>query len=81
VQTNLEKLKSAFGEAFPLASAAHCDEIEYGRTEGWDSVAHMALIAQIEGTFDVMLDSNEVVELSSFSKAKEILGRYGVTFE
>jgi hypothetical protein len=41
----------------------------------------MALIAQIEGTFDVMLDTDEVVGLSSFLKAKETLGRHGVTFD
>lgn len=81
MNTNLDKLKTAFAEALPLAPDANYDEIEYGKTEGWDSVAHMAMIAQIEGAFDVMLDTDDVVGLSSYPKAKEILRKYGVTFE
>jgi len=77
----LDKLKAAFGEALPLPSSVNYDEIEYGKTDGWDSVAHMALIAQIESAFDIMLDTDDVVGMSSFPKSKEILGRYGVKLE
>lgn len=81
MQTALDKLKLAFGEAIPLSNRSNCDEIVYGKTEGWDSVAHMTLIAQIETTFDIMLGTDEVVDLSSFRKAKEILRGHGLTFE
>jgi acyl carrier protein len=81
MQSSLEKLKSAFAESMPLAEGINCDEIAYGKTNGWDSVAHMALITQIEVDFDVMLATDDVIDLSSFPKAKEILGKYGVVFE
>jgi acyl carrier protein len=81
VQTDLDKLKTAFGDALPLPPDVNYDEIAYGKMDGWDSVAHMALIAQIESIFDVMLDTDDVVGLNSFSKSKEILTRYGVKFD
>lgn len=81
MQTNLDKLKAVFGEALPLPASVNYDEIEYGKTEGWDSVAHMALVAQIEGTFDLMLETDDVVGLSSFLKAKELMSKYGVALE
>jgi acyl carrier protein len=81
VQNSLDKLKTAFAGALPLAPDANYDDIEYGKTEGWDSVAHMSLIAQIESAFDIMLETDDVVGLSSFPKSREILGRYGVAFE
>jgi acyl carrier protein len=81
VNTNLDKLKAAFGDALALAPGANYDDIEYGKTDGWDSVAHMSLIAQLEGTFDVMLDTDDVVGLSSYLRAREILSKYGVAFE
>jgi acyl carrier protein len=81
MQSSLEKLKSAFAESMPLAEDVNYDQIAYGKTNGWDSVAHMALITQIEVSFDVMLDTDDVIDLSSFTKTKEILGKHGVTFE
>jgi acyl carrier protein len=81
VQTDLDKLKAAFGEAIPLPPSVNYDEIEYGKTDGWDSVAHMALIAQIESLFDIMLETDDVVGLSSFPRSKEILTRYGVKLD
>jgi len=42
-------------------------------TENWDSVNHMVLIAAIESEFDIEFDMDEIVDLSSFNKALEIL--------
>lgn len=81
MNTNIDKLKTTFGDSLPLAPGVNFDEIEYGKTDGWDSVAHMSLVAGIEGAFDVMLETDEVVGLSSYLKAKEILGGHGVVFE
>jgi acyl carrier protein len=80
METAHDKLKSAFTMALPLPPDQVCEEIAYGRTAGWDSVAHMTLIAQIEGEFDVMLGTEDVIGMSSFLKAKEILAKHGVSF-
>lgn len=43
---------------------------------GWDSVAHMTLIAGLEDKFDCMLDMDDIIDMSSFDKSVEILKKY-----
>jgi acyl carrier protein len=76
-----ETLKTAFATALGVSPDADIENMKYGLVEGWDSVAHMALIAEIEGAFDIMMSTDEVIDLSSFAKAKEIVASHGVRFE
>ncbi len=77
--TNLDKLIKAFSDALELEPELINDELSYG-TESWDSIAHLALVASIEMEFDIMLSSEDVIDMSSFKKAKEILTKYDVGF-
>ena len=75
---SLEKLKTAFITALALPPGTDVEHAAYGETMGWDSVAHMALVAEIETAFDIMLDTDEVIGMSSFAKAEEIVTKHGV---
>jgi acyl carrier protein len=77
---NQQKLITAFVEALAIDAAQVVDELKYRAIPQWDSVAHMALIASIENQFDVLIDTDDVIDLSSVAKAKEILIKHGVTF-
>lgn len=77
---NLEKLIQAFADALGVEPGSITDSLSYGDGP-WDSVAHMAIVAAAETAFDIMLDTDDVVNMSSFAKAKEILGKYGINFE
>ena len=79
--TGLDRLKNAYVEALGVSPASDFESFEYAKTAGWDSVAHMRLVAEIETTFDIMLDTEDVIDMSSFRKARDILGKYAVTFE
>jgi acyl carrier protein len=72
----IEKLKAAFGRALPIAPDGDFEDLQYAVADGWDSVAHMQLIAEIEHEFDIMLSTEDVVGMSSFGKAREIVARY-----
>lgn len=76
-----EKLKLAFAEALDLPLAAVTDDLAYNKIPQWDSVAHMALIAAIEDAFDILIDTADVIDMSSFAKAREIVAKYGVVFD
>ena len=75
-----EKLKAAFVSVLGVSNDDDFESMAYGQTQGWDSVAHMALIAEIETTFEIMLPTDDVIGLSSFTKAREIVARNGVSF-
>jgi acyl carrier protein len=78
--SSLGKLQAAFVSAIGVPETAEFDGLAYGKTAGWDSIGHMTLVNEIESGFDIMLDTEDVIAMSSFPKAKEILGRYGVVF-
>ena len=78
---NIDKLKGAFVENVGVPSDTDWQKLAYGSTPGWDSVAHMALISGIENAFDIMLSTDEVINMSDFSKAKEIVASHGVALD
>lgn len=76
-----EQLKSVFAEALDVDPATiDWDTVAYRGIEQWDSVAHMRLVAEIEDAFDVMLDTDDVIGMSTFIIARDTLARLGVDF-
>lgn len=75
--TNLEKYKNVFMEALELQEE-QLEGLEYQKTETWDSVGHMSLVAALEEAFDIMMDTDDIIDLSSFEKGKDILKKYDI---
>ncbi len=69
-------LKTAFADALGIEKEMITDELTYNTIDEWDSVAHMTLIGEIEDVFDIMLDTDDIINMSSFTKAKEIISKY-----
>ena len=76
---NFEKYKAAFVEGLEIADGILTDELAYDTIPEWDSVGHMRLMAAIEDAFDIMLDTEDILDFGSFGKGKEILLKYDVT--
>ncbi|CAA6605825.1 conserved hypothetical protein [Rhodospirillaceae bacterium LM-1] len=72
------RLINVFRESLELPETIDISNLNYQDTERWDSVGHLTLVAAIETEFDVMLETNQVIEMSSFSKALEILNALGI---
>ncbi|MDO5563339.1 MAG: hypothetical protein Q4F74_06995 [Synergistaceae bacterium] len=75
--TNLEKYTQTFTTTFNIVPEQTSD-LKYQDIKEWDSVGHMQLIAAIEDAFDIMMDTDDIIDLSSFEKGKEILKKYDV---
>ncbi len=71
-----EKLKQVFIEALGIDKNTNIENLEYNTIDEWDSVAHMNLIGEIEDAFEIMLDTDDIIDMSSFTKAKEIVSKY-----
>lgn len=78
---NRDRLRSTFSTALGIPLDQVTDTLTYGSRKEWDSVGHMALVAALETAFDVVLDIDDIIAMSSVAKAEEILGRYGVRFD
>ena len=78
--TNYEKYLNVFTETFGV-DADKAKGLEYQAISEWDSVGHMGLIAALEDTFDIMMDTDDIIDFSSFEKGKEILeSNYNIEF-
>lgn len=65
-----------FRDALSLPKDVNKAELVYNEYPGWDSVAHMTLVAALEEAFDCMLDMQEILDMSSFDKSVEIMAGY-----
>jgi acyl carrier protein len=75
--TNLEKYDSAFTETFGVSND-NLAVLGYQDISEWDSVGHMSLIAALEEMFDIMFDTDDIIDFSSYEKGKELIGKYDV---
>ena len=76
--TTQEKLIHSFQTALGINKELIIDTLQYNSIPEWDSIAHMSLISEIEEAFDIMLDTDDIIDMSSVSKAKEILKKYNI---
>jgi acyl carrier protein len=77
---NTDKLVAAFAEALTIPAENITDDLAYQSIPEWDSVTHMILISQLEDVFEIAIETDDVIDMSSVAKAKEILAKYNVAF-
>ena len=69
-------------QVFDFIQVFSCVSIEllWNAFAEWDSIGHMSLVAALEETIGVMLDTDDIIELSSMNIARETLDNYYVNF-
>ena len=78
--TNIKKYNESFMTSLQVTEE-QLTTLSYQSVEGWDSVGHMNLIAVLEEAFDIMMETDDIIDLSSFEKGKEILMKnYNIEF-
>lgn len=75
--TNKEKYVNAFVEGLEI-TADQVEGLQYQGIPEWDSVGHMALVSEIEDAFDIMMDTDDIIDFSSYEKGIEILKKYEI---
>ncbi|MBS5625952.1 acyl carrier protein [Butyricimonas virosa] len=78
---NVKKYNVIFMEVFSVGEEVLNDEFKQGNVENWNSIHQLNLVSYIEESFDVMLDTEDILGLTSYSKGKEILvSKYNINF-
>ena len=76
--TNIEKYNQVFTSTLEITEN-QLKGLSYQSVELWESVGHMTLVANLEDTFDIMMETDDIIDLSSYEKGIEILKeKYGV---
>ena len=73
-----EKYNKAFMEAFNIQEESLDHDLKYESISEWDSIGHMGLIAELEDSFDISMEMDDIIDFSSYEKGKEILKKYDI---
>lgn len=75
---NLEKYNEIFCKCLEVTVEQLNSSLIYQSVEEWDSVGHMNLVAELEDCFDIMMETEDIIDFSSYEKGKEILAKYDI---
>ena len=53
-------------------------DLEYGKIDQWDSIAHMTLMSDLENEFKITFENDDIIDFSSYKKGKEILKKFNI---
>lgn len=76
--SNIEKYENVFIESFEIKKDQLNDDLKYESIPAWDSVGHMTMIGNLEDTFDIVMEMDDIIDFSSFNFGKKLLKKYKV---
>ena len=76
--TNREKYDQVFIDSFSVTTDQLNDGLVYQSVQQWDSIGHMGMVAALEEAFDIMLETDDIIDFGSYTKGIEILSKYDV---
>lgn len=75
---SLERYKNTFIKSLSIEKENFQESLEYNQIPEWDSIGHMTLMSGLEEEFNISLETDDIVDFSSFKKGIEILNKYKV---
>ena len=75
---NLKLYNKIFCEMFDVKESDLNENFKFGQSKGWDSLAHLELIASLEDNFNILLDAEDILHFGNYENGKRILAKYGV---
>ena len=76
--SNNNKYNESFISALSIKKDDLRDSLKYNDIPEWDSIGHMTLMSNLEEAFSISLETDDIVDFSSYKKGKEILKKYKV---
>ena len=78
--SNKEKYIDIFKNSLSIDNSKFNENLKYNEIPEWDSIGHMTLMSGLEEAFKISLETDDIVDFSSYKKGKEILGKYKINF-
>tara|TARA_B100000530_G_C15821861_1_gene433846 strand:- start:458 stop:697 length:240 start_codon:yes stop_codon:yes gene_type:complete len=78
--TNKAKYQKIFIESLSIDTKAFNENLKYNEIPEWDSIGHMTLVSGLEDGFQISMETDDIVDFSSFKKGIDILKKYKVEF-
>ena len=76
----LHLFSTLFIESLSIDASSFNENIKYNEIPEWDSIGHMTLISGLEEGFGITMETDDIVDFSSFKKGLDILKKYKIAF-
>ena len=76
--SNINKYKEIFIKSLSIDNKKFNENIKYNEIPEWDSIGHMTLMSGLEEGFGITMETDDIVDFSSFKKGIEILKKYKI---
>ena len=76
---NIEKYKEIFVSSLAIKEN-FTEDLKYNDIPEWDSIGHMTLMSGLEEGFNITLETDDIIDFSSFKKGIDIKKKYKVNF-
>ena len=63
---------------FELDDKNSLEDLKYQSIDEWDSIGHMALMAELETNFGITIKTEDLIEFESYKQGVDILKRYDI---
>ena len=77
---NSEIYKDIFINSLSIDTSKFSEKLKYNEIPEWDSIGHMTLMSGLEEAFKITLETDDIIDFSSYEKGKKILKKYKVNF-
>ena len=75
---NKNKYVEIFIESLSIDKKKFNENLKYNDIPEWDSIGHMTLMSALEECFNISIDTDDIVDFSSFKKGIQILKKYKI---
>ena len=76
--STITRYSEIFKTALNISDDKLNKNLKYNEIDEWDSIGHMTLVAALEEEYKITLETDDIIDFSSFKKGMEILKKYKV---
>ena len=74
-----KKLKAILAKVLLIDKSKISDDLSRKTVKEWDSMAHLMLVSEIEATFGVTMDDEDIMEIQTVADIKKTLQKLGIS--
>lgn len=75
---NKQKYIDIFINSLSIDRKTFNEKLKYNDIPEWDSIGHMTLMSGLEDGFKIAIDTDDIIDFSSFKKGIDILKKYKI---
>ncbi len=75
---NIKKYNKIFTSVFNVNETDLNGDFSITSVDNWDSITQLTLVSELEDEFDIMLDTEDILEFQSYEEGKKIVKKYDI---